>query len=354
MAEFPALPLFTDAYLADTRHLSTEEHGAYLLLLMCAWRTRGCALKDDDRFLARLVGVSSHRWRRLKPVMSEFFDVSDGVWRQKKLLDVYRGVETRVAKSRANGARGGRAKAAKVRGGRQTSGCTVASETATPNGVSTKTRLQTPKVAAALSHTEKDLSDQPVNDLVVVDDDFLLDVAERAGLAAERVDASVPAMWLAAGASPQKDIFPTIARLRQRQEKRTGNAPGSLAYYAAAVLDARDKRLGAIASGQQHASDRPAPVPKPVFDPKSLDHWRLFLGDPNSRFRGDYLSANWAIGSENALFSARSLGRDPRTAVNDLIPIEIVREYGAAWRWCRRDEETNTNDNKHSGKEIDQ
>ena len=88
VAEFPALPLFTDAYLADTRHLTAEEHGAYLLLLMCAWRTRGCALKDCDQTLARTVGVTRARWRKLKPVMLEFFTADGGVWQQKKLSDV--------------------------------------------------------------------------------------------------------------------------------------------------------------------------------------------------------------------------------------------------------------------------
>lgn len=70
MAAFPAMPLFTDAYLADTRHLTTEEHGAYLLLLMCAWRSRGCALADDDKALARPAlrqpagGGYGQRWKR--------------------------------------------------------------------------------------------------------------------------------------------------------------------------------------------------------------------------------------------------------------------------------------------------
>ncbi len=353
MAEFPALPLFTDAYLADTRHLSTEEHGAYLLLLMCAWRTRGCALKDDDKFLARIVGVSSHRWRRIKPVMREFFDVYDGMWRQKKLLDVYRGVETRVAKNRANGARGGRAKAAKVRTSRQAAGSSAASGDAMPNQVATKTRLQTPKVAAELTHTEKVFQEPPADSVAAVDDSLLLGLADRAGLAVESLDISVPAMWLAAGASPQADIFPTISRLRQRQEKRKGDVPASLAYYSAAILDARDKRLGAVASGQQHALDRPAAMPKHNFDPNNIDHWRLFLGDPKSRFRGDYLSANWAIGSENPNFCARPLGSDPRAAINDLIPTEIMREYGAAWHWCRRDDDIDANNNNQSDKEMD-
>ncbi len=83
MAEFPALPLFTDAYLADTRHLTTEEHGAYLLILMCMWRTRGCTLKDDDRLLARMAGVSMRKWKSLKPVLSDFFCITEGIWQQK-------------------------------------------------------------------------------------------------------------------------------------------------------------------------------------------------------------------------------------------------------------------------------
>ena len=39
MADFPALPFFTDAYLGDTQHLTLEEHGAYQKLLYIAWRS---------------------------------------------------------------------------------------------------------------------------------------------------------------------------------------------------------------------------------------------------------------------------------------------------------------------------
>ena len=87
MAQFPALTLWTDAYLSDTRHLSTLEHGAYLLLLMEAWRRPNCDLPDDDRFLARLAGVSADEWAEIKPVVMEFWtrDGRSKTWKQKRL-----------------------------------------------------------------------------------------------------------------------------------------------------------------------------------------------------------------------------------------------------------------------------
>ncbi len=86
MAEFPAMMLWTDAYLADTTHLRTEEHGAYLLLLMAAWRSKDGALTDDDAFLARVCRCTLDRWRtRMRPIMEPFFTVSGGRWTQKRL-----------------------------------------------------------------------------------------------------------------------------------------------------------------------------------------------------------------------------------------------------------------------------
>lgn len=96
MAEFPALQLWTDAYLADTTDLSAEEHGVYLLLLMAAWRSPDCALRDDDKRLARTTRIGMKKWRRIRLVMQRFWVVEDGKWTQKRLLkerkrsDLYR------------------------------------------------------------------------------------------------------------------------------------------------------------------------------------------------------------------------------------------------------------------------
>lgn len=81
----PAIPLFGDAYLADTRHLSLEEHGAYLQLLMIAWRAPNCALPDDDARLARMLGVTVKKWAKLKPVVLAFWTLTVNGWEQKRL-----------------------------------------------------------------------------------------------------------------------------------------------------------------------------------------------------------------------------------------------------------------------------
>lgn len=87
MAQFPCFPLWTDAYLADTQHLTTEEHGAYVLLLIQAWRAADCSLPDDDTLLARHAGLSAQKWRSVKPIVMAFWtlDKRRNRWVQKRL-----------------------------------------------------------------------------------------------------------------------------------------------------------------------------------------------------------------------------------------------------------------------------
>lgn len=113
MAEFPSLPLFTDAYIADTVHLSTIEHGAYLLLLMTCWRSKECRLPNDDKYLCRVTRLRADQWRKMKPVIMEFFDITATHVTQKRLLKERTHVRKVVEQRRQAGLLGGRPKSLK-------------------------------------------------------------------------------------------------------------------------------------------------------------------------------------------------------------------------------------------------
>ena len=78
------MPFYVGDYLRDTQHLTAEQHGAYLLLLMACW-TLG-ALPDNERELARIAKLSIIKWRRFLSNFENFFAKnSDGLWHQKRI-----------------------------------------------------------------------------------------------------------------------------------------------------------------------------------------------------------------------------------------------------------------------------
>lgn len=100
------IPLFVDSYLADTTHLTTEQHGAYLLLLMAAWREHDCGLPSDETRLAAKAGVTLPRWRKIAPAIMEMWTYEGGRWKQKRLLKEWTYVrEKRVKRTAAANAR---------------------------------------------------------------------------------------------------------------------------------------------------------------------------------------------------------------------------------------------------------
>jgi uncharacterized protein YdaU (DUF1376 family) len=99
-----AIPLFGDAYLADTTHLTTEEHGAYLLLMMAAWRQEDCALPDDDRKLARIAGLSLRKWGVIKSTIMDFWTLENGRIFQGRLRKEHAYVVQKSESNRKNAA----------------------------------------------------------------------------------------------------------------------------------------------------------------------------------------------------------------------------------------------------------
>ena len=64
-------------YLGDTLGLTTEEHGAYLLLIMGCWMAGG-SLLDDDSELAAIAKLPPARWRVMSVKIRRFFSDIDG------------------------------------------------------------------------------------------------------------------------------------------------------------------------------------------------------------------------------------------------------------------------------------
>ena len=66
------MPLYIGDYLAATSHLSTEESGAYLHLLMHEWRN-GPLPADDDDMLRRITRMDTVPWSRSRARLTKFF-----------------------------------------------------------------------------------------------------------------------------------------------------------------------------------------------------------------------------------------------------------------------------------------
>lgn len=88
------MPIYLSDYLRDTQHLSTIEHGAYLLLLFHAWGRDGLLPLDPDR-LRRVAGMEPKNWKASWPTLREFFTQGPDGFRHKR-------IDAELAKARAN------------------------------------------------------------------------------------------------------------------------------------------------------------------------------------------------------------------------------------------------------------
>lgn len=84
MAALPYMPLYVADYLADAAHLTTAQHGAYLLLIMNYWQ-RGEPLPNDDERLARIARMNKKDWAHNRDAIYEFFHVEDNLLRHGRI-----------------------------------------------------------------------------------------------------------------------------------------------------------------------------------------------------------------------------------------------------------------------------
>lgn len=88
-------------YLTDTAHLSTLEHGAYLLLIMNYWQ-RGEPLPLDDRKLRGIARMTAAEWAESRETLLEFFTEREGVLHHKRIDEELAKATQRSSAARAN------------------------------------------------------------------------------------------------------------------------------------------------------------------------------------------------------------------------------------------------------------
>lgn len=99
------MPLYVADYLADTGHLSTVEHGAYLLLIMHYWQNHG--LPDSDQKLARISRMPLKEWTAIRDTIAELFGEN---WNHARIDSELKNAHEMVAKRSAAGKAGASAR----------------------------------------------------------------------------------------------------------------------------------------------------------------------------------------------------------------------------------------------------
>lgn len=98
------MQLYVSDYLADTAHLTAQQHGAYMLLLMNYWQ-RGKALDNSNERLSHVARLSPEEWAEAKPTLEEFFIVEGNLWTHARVEDDLEKIREKSAKASFAGRR---------------------------------------------------------------------------------------------------------------------------------------------------------------------------------------------------------------------------------------------------------
>ena len=112
MSSRPFMQFYVSDFIGDTMHLSTEQVGAYLLLISAMWNAGG-SLPNDETKLARITRMSVKKWRSVADDVLAFFTLTDAEVTHKRLTSELQKVESKSQSRSIAGAKGARAKSLK-------------------------------------------------------------------------------------------------------------------------------------------------------------------------------------------------------------------------------------------------
>lgn len=270
------MPLHIADYLADTSRLTTEGHGAYLLLLMDYWRNG--PPPDDDEVLGAITKLAPARWAKLRPTLAEFFTVQEGRWHQKR-ADAEIAKAGKVIGERSAAGKAGATKRWGVNDGKPDgggSGKQHGKSYAPANGKDDGKAIAKPKQDAwqndAQSQSQSDPSSEaaasspprasPVEPpAAAAEADRRCEIGKRV-LAAARIDDArwtgnfaIISAWLSAGYDPDMDILPAVNAVAARPGYKP---PNGLNYFTKPIGQHWESRQLAVPDFLRREPESPA------------------------------------------------------------------------------------------------
>lgn len=223
----PYLPLYVGDYLKDTGHLTTEEHGAYFLILMRMWSAGG-ALPNDEARLARLAGVSVKKWRPIWASLSEFFLIEEGQVSHKRIAAELEKAKGLREKRAAAGAKGGAAKPLKNHGPKQA------------NAEAELKQIISGQEDKDASQAQHPSAGQGKPDLNLIESQLREASGQQNDPTPSLFVLSAPLGWLESGHDWQLDVIPTVRSVAARMSRK----PRHWDYYTEPIREASAKRRG--------------------------------------------------------------------------------------------------------------
>ena len=88
------MPLYVGDYLSATGRLTTEQHGAYMLMIMDYWKNG--PIPNDDVVLCQITKLSASAFSKSKALLIAFFEQQGDVLRHKRIDEEKAKAITRV------------------------------------------------------------------------------------------------------------------------------------------------------------------------------------------------------------------------------------------------------------------
>jgi uncharacterized protein YdaU (DUF1376 family) len=98
------MPFYISDYYRDTTHLTTVEHGAYLLLLLHAWTNKG-EIPSDPKRMQAITRMKTKDWRSSRTALLKFFYVGENLEYRHKRVDAELGRAANLTETRSKAGR---------------------------------------------------------------------------------------------------------------------------------------------------------------------------------------------------------------------------------------------------------